>query len=179
MPDFCHFFAVFPPKKICVFLIPEKQPYIFQSRKLIRTKNRILFFCVAKLIAVNPTTGNLCMYWHPPEQQQLLCLDGVIFISHTVTDSCKCKSLLSKVLSYGFYTGNHRVSVFQPQGFGVPTHRVLILQDLGLGVPAIGCGTPKTQVLQTLNPGSYRLRNLGLGALKGGSCRIDIWRFRL
>ena len=160
---FQPFFCCFSTKKICVFLIPEKQPYIFQSRKLIRTKNRILFFCVAKRIDVNPTTGNLCMYWHPPEQQQLLYPDGVIFISHTVTDSCEHEFLLSNVLSYGFYTGNHRVSEFQPQGFGVPTigfwcsnHRVLILKNPGLRGAKTHIWEFQPQGVAPVRPGSYR-----------------------
>ena len=47
---FYPFFGCFSIEKNYIFLILEKQQYISKSIELIRTKNRILFFCVAKLI---------------------------------------------------------------------------------------------------------------------------------
>ena len=47
---FLGFSGCFFIKKKYIFLILEKQQYISKSIELIRTKNRILFFCVAKLI---------------------------------------------------------------------------------------------------------------------------------
>ena len=47
---FLGFSGCFSIEKKYIFLILEKQQYISKSIELIRTKNRILFFCVAKLI---------------------------------------------------------------------------------------------------------------------------------
>ena len=71
---FYPLFGCFSIEKKYIFLILEKQQYISKSIELIRTKNRILFFCVAKLIDVLPpqmadvnidicrNSSNYCIY---------------------------------------------------------------------------------------------------------------------
>ena len=161
---FQAFLGCFSTKKNCIFIIPEQPRYSFKNARNIRTKNRILIFLLPNLSMLHllqVTDVNIDTHRH---SNNIMPGQWNICITHINKQLSTQKPNPSKVLSDGFHTGNHRVLEFQPQGLRVPT---------------IGCGTRKTQVLQTLKPGSYRLRNLGLGALKGGSYRTDMWRSRL
>ena len=57
-------------QKNWIFIILEQPRYSFKNKKNIRTKNRILIFCIDKITDVNPTPGDLYNHWHPPTQQQ-------------------------------------------------------------------------------------------------------------
>ena len=165
------FFCCFSTKKNCIFIIPEQPRYSFKNKKNIQTKNRILIFLLPNLSMLHllqVTDVNIDTHRH---RNNIMPGQWNICITH-----------INKQLS----TKNQTHRRYYPMGFTPETigsqsssHRVLEFQPQGVGVPAIGCGTPKTQVLQTLKPGSYRLRNLGLGALKGGSYRTEIWGIRL
>ena len=128
---FQAFLGCFSTKKNCIFIILEKQAYIFKSRKLIRIKNRILFFLLPNLSILHllqVTDANIGTHRHSNnimfEQFNICIIHNNKQLSIRKPNYRRCYPMGFTPETIGFWSSNHRVLEFQPQG---------------LGVPAIGC----------------------------------------
>ena len=111
--DFGNFGSLFLSKKKH-FYHSRATKIFFQKYKKYPNENRILIFFCCQTYRCCTCSKCQMQTLAPTDAAIILCLNSVIFISYTVTNSYPYKIKPSEVLSCGFYTGNHRVLEFQP-----------------------------------------------------------------
>ena len=107
-------FGLFFHQKKLHFYHSGATKILFQKcKKHPNKKSDFNFFC-CQTYRCHPHTGQLVQALVPTDTAIILCLNSVIFVLCRMTDDYKYKTLLSEIISDGFYTGNHRVLESQP-----------------------------------------------------------------
>ena len=118
---FLGFSGCFSTKKNCIFIIPEQPRYSFKNKKNIRTKKSDFIFLLPNLSMMHllqVTDVNIDTHRH----SIILCLNSLIFVSHTITNSYPHKNQTHRRYypmgftpeTIGFWSSSHRVLEFQP-----------------------------------------------------------------